>query len=65
MLFHFSGGVEELLAGNGEFCKHVQTKSKSLCPITYTTSSPLTFPSTPINATLASARNPPIGHHDA
>ncbi|KZS10496.1 Uncharacterized protein APZ42_025040 [Daphnia magna] len=28
MLFHFSGGVEELLAGNGEFCKHVQTKSK-------------------------------------
>jgi hypothetical protein len=28
MLFHFSGGVEELLAGNGEFHKHVQTKSK-------------------------------------
>jgi hypothetical protein len=28
MFFHFSGGVEELLAGNGEFHKHVQTKSK-------------------------------------
>jgi uncharacterized protein HemX len=28
MFSHFSGGVEELLAGNGEFHKHVQTKSK-------------------------------------
>jgi hypothetical protein len=28
MLFRFSGGLEELLAEDGEFHKHVQTKCK-------------------------------------